>query len=154
MYGNKQRIHFRGARIVIMLNKEKYKEKLEDILAETIKVSKNGTICKCCDMYSCTECIFYNGNCGGSEETKKWLNSEYIEPILDEAEKRYLKAVIKPFRDKVKYMLKNSSNKEFISIVLEDKERKEYFNFPYFKKGTMYKGMEINKRYTLEELGL
>ena len=71
-----------------MLNKEKYKEKLEDILAETIAVSKNGTICKCCNMYSCTECIFncINGCTGGctgsgSETVKKWLNSECKEQI-------------------------------------------------------------------------
>ena len=26
--------------------------------------------------------------------------------------------------------------------------------FPFFTKGTMYKGMETDKAYTLEELGL
>ena len=138
-----------------MLNKEKYKDELEGILLNSLAVTIYGDIEECkniCDC--CEECIFYNGNCGGYEETKKWLNSEYKEPILTEEEKAYLSAVIKPFRAKVKYMFKNSSNEEFISIVLEDKERREYFNFPYFKTGTMYKGMESNKRYTLEELGL
>lgn len=28
------------------------------------------------------------------------------------------------------------------------------FSLPFFEKGTMYKGMETDKRYTLEELGL
>ena len=28
------------------------------------------------------------------------------------------------------------------------------FTLPYFPKGNMYKGMETNKKYTLEELGL
>jgi len=27
-------------------------------------------------------------------------------------------------------------------------------SFPNFKKGTMYKGMEVYKEYSLEELGL
>ena len=42
------------------------------------------------------------------------------------------------------------SPKEYISISFPD----ENIGFPYFKKGTMYKGMELGKRYTLEELEL
>lgn len=73
------------------------------------------------------------------------------EEILDDAEKEYLSAVIKPFRDKVEYIGKNLSNgSEYISINVKG----EWVIFPYFKKGTMYKNMEINKRYSLEELGL
>lgn len=30
----------------------------------------------------------------------------------------------------------------------------EVIDLPLFETGTMYKGMEINKRYSLEELGL
>ena len=30
-----------------------------------------------------------------------WLDMEHVEPILDEAEKQYLSAVIKPFRDRI-----------------------------------------------------
>lgn len=40
--------------------------------------------------------------------------------------------------------------REFLKIYLED----DNIPFPFFTKGTMYKGMELNKRYTLEELGL
>lgn len=76
---------------------------------------------------------------------------ERKEEILDETEKRYLASVIRPFRDKVEAIRKELSNKEFISIELKDEAS---INFPYFKKGTMYKGMKKDKKYTLKELGL
>lgn len=76
------------------------------------------------------------------------------EEILDEAERKYLADVIRPFKNRVKYIYKQQScankNKEFIDIILEKDELK----LPYFTVGTMYKGMETGRHYTLEELGL
>lgn len=75
--------------------------------------------------------------------------------ILDEKEKEYLSAVIKPFRDRVEYIKRVGGNWEFIEITINDKYFYfDYINLPYFKKGTMYKGMELNKKYTLKELDL
>ena len=72
--------------------------------------------------------------------------------ILDEKEKKYLSAVIRPFKGKVDYIKKfDNTGKEFICIYLKNNED---IDFPYFKKGTMYKGMKLDKRYTLKELGL
>ena len=74
--------------------------------------------------------------------------------ILDDVEKEYLKNVIKPFRNRTTSIGKGSvlyEEKEFIYI--ETKEDADII-LPYFKKNTMYKGMEAGKRYTLEELGL
>lgn len=69
--------------------------------------------------------------------------------ILDEVEKRYLRGVIRPFE--VKYIEKGTTRyAEFIYIKL----KKEHISLPDFEPNTMYKGMEINKKYTLEELGL
>lgn len=76
---------------------------------------------------------------------------ERKEEILDETEKKYLASVIRPFRSKVEAIRKEACNKEFISIELKDEAS---INFPYFKKGTMYKGMKKHKKYTLKELGL
>ena len=73
------------------------------------------------------------------------------EEILDETEKKYLASIIKPFRNKVESIRKKASNKEFISIELKDEAS---IDFPYFKKGTMYKGMKEDKEYTLKELGI
>ena len=69
--------------------------------------------------------------------------------ILDEVEKRYLRGVIRPFE--VKYIEKGTTRyAEFIYIKL----KKEHISLSDFEPNTMYKGMEINKKYTLEELGL
>ena len=44
---------------------------------------------------------------------------------------------------------------EYILGELDNKDDVIYaFTLPYFPKGSMYKGMETNKKYTLEELGL
>ena len=90
----------------------------------------------------------------------KLLNGNYkviklSKPILDEKEKEYLSAVIRPFRDKIKSICKSSFHMddiwEWIQIsFISD----EFMYFPYFKKGTMYKGMEPNKEYSLEDLDL
>lgn len=93
----------------------------------------------------CTPCAEY---------VYKWLLSEYKEPILNDAEKEYLSAVIKPFRNRVDYIMKEEnicSSTEFIHI---DLSGGDIADFPNFKVGTMYKGMEIDKSYTLQELGL
>lgn len=74
--------------------------------------------------------------------------------ILDDAEKEYLLNVIKPFKDKVKYIKKIMNfkgDKIYISIQIKNEPSVE---LPYFYKNTMYKGMEANKEYTLKELGL
>ena len=81
----------------------------------------------------------------------KWLDMEHEEPILDDVEREYLSAVIKPFRDKVKYIAKkNLACKEYIHIHVNA----DNVTLPCFKKGTMYKGMEPGHSYTLKELGL
>lgn len=72
--------------------------------------------------------------------------------ILDEAEKKYLADVIRPFKGKVKSICKISGPEdEFISISLKGDVS---MDFPYFEKGTMYKEMKNFKEYTLKELGL
>lgn len=85
-----------------------------------------------------------------------WLEQEYKPPILDDVEKAYLSAVIKPFRKRIEYIKKMNSTYangcQFLCITPAD----DLFCFclPVFEKGTMYKGMEAHKKYTLEELGL
>lgn len=75
-------------------------------------------------------------------------------PILNDEEKKYLSYVIKPFREDVlriaKFESNNLENKEVIGIKTQDGNT----IFPPFEKDAMYKGMKINKEYSLEELGL
>lgn len=90
----------------------------------------------------------------GLEWTKKMNNAE--EPILDDAEKRYLSTVIGPVKNNVWAIRKVCSayeDREFIAIL-------GFFGgsnctfLPDFEPGTMYKGMEPDRWYSLEELGL
>lgn len=76
--------------------------------------------------------------------------------ILDKVEKEYLSTVIKPFRDKVDFITKYSDIYTHVSeeYIVIDTNCGDDIIFPNFKKGTMYEGMEANKKYTLEELGL
>ena len=78
-----------------------------------------------------------------------WLNQKHVELILNNAERQYLSAAIKPFRQKVKYISKVCLKNEILIVIdLGDED------IPSFEKGTMYKGMKENKKYTLKELGL
>lgn len=83
---------------------------------------------------------------------------EPSKPILTKEEKEYLEAVISPFRDRVLFISKHTFlNRayEWVKIKLKDEELDiEDFDLPYFKKDIMYKGMELNEEYTLDELGL
>lgn len=74
-------------------------------------------------------------------------------PILDNIEKNYLSNIIKPFRDRIDYITKvNLSNgKEYIFIKMKNYEK---ISLPFFTAGTMYKGMQSDKEYTLDELEL
>ena len=90
------------------------------------------------------------------------LNGEYKvvkipKPVLDDVEKKYLSYVIKPFRNSVKYFYKfTCANGDYEAIVakIEAYGYCDSLNFPKFKKGSIYKGMEPNKKYTLDDLGL
>ena len=84
-------------------------------------------------------------------------------PILDAKEKEYLSNVIKPFRNKVIGITKYnySTNGEYIHIKLKRTiSPVDYFiplesiDLPVFKRDIMYKGMEVNREYSLKELGL
>lgn len=79
-----------------------------------------------------------------------WLEQEYS--ILTDSERAYLSAVIKPWRLRVKSIVKQERLlMELIVIKCRDRWDVE---LPNFERGTMYQGMELNKEYSLEDLGL
>lgn len=86
------------------------------------------------------------------KELIKESKKEENKPILNEEEREYLLTVIRPFRNKIVSISKEDCCNEdcFINVELEN----DALIFPYFKKETMYKGMELEKQYTLKELGL
>lgn len=129
-----------------MLNIEKYKD---DILNAAQA-----------DITCCVIDLYHNGKCPDNcKDCKKaameWLLSEYKEPILNDAEKKYLSAVINPFRDMVTDVVIYSSltfrSKKYLVITGDNNM---YLRFPIYSENTMYKGMECGEHYTLQELGL
>ena len=82
---------------------------------------------------------------------------EIVKSILDDAEKRYLSNIIKPFKDQVIAIAKRSANYgEFIDIMIDEGELGDCGNIylAYFKPDSMYKGMKVGREYTLDQLGL
>ena len=128
-----------------MLNIEKYRDRLEkyeiplDCYIREIR-EKNDS----CGLKKCVEC---------RKENIEWLLSEYKEPILDEVEKRYLRGVIRPFRNMVAFIKKTCNCVGFQWIEIAVKENKTIV-LPGFKNDEMYKGMKLEKEYTIEELGI
>ena len=91
-------------------------------------------------------------NCNAcKKQLREWLLAEV--EILDDAEKRYLKGVIRPFRNMVVFIKKDCNYAGFKWIEIAVKAN-ETIALPGFKNDEMYKGMELNKEYTIEELGL
>ena len=87
---------------------------------------------------------------------KRWLDMEHDEKILNDAEKKYLSAVIKPFRDRVSYICKLNTLERYGSqrIDIGFTDESVDMKLPIFESETMYKGMKFAHTYTLEELGL
>lgn len=97
---------------------------------------------------------------------KKW-NTEHKE-ILNDVEKEYLNAVIKPFKNRIVcvkkesvsvYVKKDNTINEcfYIRIFMRNDfgdTRYSLLDFPPFLRGQMYNGMDIDKEYTLNQLGL
>jgi hypothetical protein len=132
-------------------NLEHYKKELEKILNEEFantsvvldKVKKNcdSNICSCC-------CTTY------TRDILDWMAKPFKGPILNDSEREYLSATIKPFRKMIAYIVKAQDfddGKQCIRIILQNGDG---MHFPYLDDDAMYKGMEVNKDYSLEELGL
>lgn len=122
------------------------------LFAYSVKPSKGVTvwypigICDCICNYVP---IFQSVRFSDKEPTS--LEAIVHPQILDDAERRYLSAVIRPFRNDV-YSIEKAEQSQCEMICIGTKNR--YMVFPPFEKGTMYKGMKVGRKYTLEELGL
>ena len=131
-----------------MRNIEKYEKAVLDSLSYCVldrKLENVDTGLKeDCSGKNCNAC---------KKQLREWLLSEYKEPILDEVEKRYLRGVIRPFRNMVAFIKKTCNCAGFQWIEIAVKGNKT-IALPGFKNDKMYKGMKLEKEYTLEELGL
>lgn len=149
----------------------KRKIKLRDLSKEQWDKNRD-SLCKLNKGENCNNCIFQWVCCEDSILRASWINhkemysdkflNQEVEieapDILDKVEKKYLRNIIKPFRDRVIYIKKVKSyynDAYFISINISSKyiPEGEIICFPFFNN-KMYEGMEDRKEYTLEELGL
>lgn len=96
-----------------------------------------------CEVNCCNTC---------KNRVKEWLLSEYKEDILDAVERKYLSDVIKPFVHNVTYIVKRLNRSGYYIAIVVNKF--DVINLPYFANNTMYKGMKVDRRYTLKELGI
>lgn len=151
----------------------KIKKKLRDVTpSEYIEWEKKHCALNTID---CANCAFHYVMCrswGPSWVKHKNLYSDNFldqvieieaKDVLDEVEKKYLKSIIRPFKDRVVSIEKRKNiNSEgtfyYIGIIVKNiaiDRFSEAIYLPYFKpESKMYEGMELNKEYTLKELGL
>lgn len=82
----------------------------------------------------------------------EWMAQTYRETILDDVEKDYLSAIIKPFKCDVDYICKRLNHGGYYIAIVSNGS--DVTKLPYFPNNEMYKGMELDHRYKLKELGL
>lgn len=132
-------------------NLEHYKEDLKEIVKINFD-NPRGVIKKIREIFGCQ--IKVERGEYATDAILEWMAQPYKEPILDDAERKYLADVIRPFRNKIdtisKFQTRDDSS-QYIYIGMKDRR---WSNLPCFPKGTMYKGMKAGKHYSLKELGL
>lgn len=135
-------------------NLEHYKEDLKEIVKINFD-NPRGVIKKIREIFGCQ--IKVERGEYATDALLEWMVQPYEKPILDNEEREYLSAVIKPYKNKVISIMKAKDGYEirrFIIILINGNYGKETINLPWFKGNAMYKGMKDFKEYTLEELGL
>ena len=131
-----------------MRNIEKHKDEIfnrinECELAKAIYFAKEGKMADC--DRKCKLC---------RDACVRWLLEEYKGSILDDVEREYLSAVIKPFRKEIASISKFQTWDESSQYIYIEMTDRHIATLPVFPKGTMYKGMKNGKHYSLKELGL
>lgn len=77
--------------------------------------------------------------------------------LLDSIDRKYFNNFLRPFRNKIQYIRKMQSldsDYEYIKIIYFKDTQTSNFYLPYFKTGTMFKKLELNKYYDLNDLDL
>lgn len=121
------------------------------------RIVKDGTLLDesnivCNYLHNYNELLKYNGSLSDIDIVKvERLVVFENKEILDDKEKEYLKNLVKPFKDRIKYIVKRNFRDTRIYIFYDEIDS---FSLPCFDKNTMYKNMELNKCYTLRDLDL
>ena len=142
----------------------KIRKKLRDLSVEELE--------QYCSENGCASCALRWLSCSSRfeaiREHKDIFNDKFldqkieieVEDVLTNKEKDFLFSLVELFGEfgevkKIKKCSSTTQEKEWLILgVLNITSEIEYVSLPEFKKGTMFKGMEYAKEYTLEELGL
>lgn len=92
----------------------------------------------------------YDGNCKNGTQTEavmQWLCEDDGIRYFGERDREYLQLVIRPFRNVIGCVRKQSDGVHLCTFEGD-------IIFPYFLNEMMFKKIEENKDYSLEELGL
>ena len=140
-----------------MKNIEKYEKEISKLVNEgkplpcAIATVAGIVIENSCSTLNCKEC---------QKECLEWMYSEYKEEILYDEEKEIVKAmcdVIHKFGCEINYVYKSECRNGdcFIRTTFKNivTGSLELMDSPYFNND-MFKGMKLDRNYTLEELGL
>lgn len=139
----------------------KQKIKLRDMTEKQYETWRKenclGANCNTCPFHR-VECLLINSCWIKNKElySDKFLNQQLeieLPELLTKKEKLYLEGVIRPFKDIVVYIAKSEmdNNLEYLCINIKDDY---HLCFPNFLRNKYYKNLEIEKKYTLKELGL
>ena len=136
-----------------MKNIEKYESEISQLVNEVNSIECSiATVAGIpCFAQACKEC---------HKKCLEWMYSEYNEPILSDDEKAIIISmldIISRFGCEIYYVCKLEENNfsSFIWIKYKDELTKNTnaIDSPRFRND-MFKGMEIGKIYSLEELGI
>lgn len=149
----------------------KKKIKLRDLTEEQYRKFRRSGYC---DTTRCSNCVFRNVNCPSVDNvcwihhkdlySDKFLDQEIeieVEPIFTDKEREYLHNWLKPFKDRieeiklVKVGTDENDTIAYLRIIIKSifsLEQLESIFLPYFKFGTMYRGLELGKAYRDDEL--
>ena len=138
-----------------MLNIEKYKDEILKYYKDNLDIID--AISDSTSLGNALFSIYDRRNNGKELDIIEWLTSEYKEPILTDEEKIIIKDIIKvfePFGKELSYISKTSWCRDSGKCYLYFKYEDDSSGTPSINSNELFVGMELDKSYTLEELGL
>lgn len=149
----------------------KKKIKLRDLTSEQFERWMKDN-CGHAEYVDCTDCPFFFSNCI-VDEKKSWLKNKDlysdkfldieievdVEALLTKKEKEYLENVLKPYKDRIIYIRKQTVGRKWAEIIIKlesiiAEKLYDMISLPVFEKDNYYKNMEIDRQYTLKDLEL
>lgn len=149
----------------------KQKIKLRDLTKEQFEKWRKEN-CGYGKYVDCVDCPFIFSNCLINGE-ESWLKNKDLysdkfldieievrdESLLTTKEKTYLENVLRPFKDRIIYIKKQTIGRNWAEINLKigsiiAEKLVDIISLPVFEKDKYYKNLEVNRLYTIVDLEL